>query len=48
LAGGVVLSYPLTSDGIGKIILIYAFLIYAHFSGTQLGCKTRPWCAVNL
>ena len=48
LAGGVVLSYLLISDGNRKIILVYAFFIYAHFSGTQLGCKTRPWCTVSL
>jgi len=26
--------------------LIYTFFIYAHFSGTQIGYKTRHWCIV--
>jgi hypothetical protein len=41
----VVLSYLLTSDG--NIILINVFFIYDNVSGTQLGCKTRPWCTFN-
>jgi hypothetical protein len=28
----------------GISFFIHAFLIYAIFSGTQLGQKTRPWC----
>ena len=30
-----------------NIILSYAFFIYTHFSGTQLGRKTRSWCTYS-